>query len=372
MGISSRGKVSVVIPIYKAESTINRCIDSILGQTYTDFELLLIDDGSPDNAGKICDEYARLDSRVRVFHKENGGVSSARNLGVEEACGEFLVFVDADDYVEIDYLREFIKNKDADLVVSGYKSLNGDYFLPNEGRYEGLELSHAISDIIRNRSIYAPWSKLFRLDIIEKYHLRFDCKLRLGEDTTFVYYYLSYCASVKFISNDFYFYEGVFGGGKKYILSYAELDYLNKCNIAAVRQLNKNHNAQIEESFYGAKWNLLKGRYSMYTDKDSWKMYLRHHPSATLYDYTHLLQSNVYSTALTELEDLYKAGSFIEGYELLRDLSIFFTLSASQIRFKNEFQKFIYSSMKKNRLKRCDKVLSCLYPLRLLLSLIRR
>ena len=101
--------ISIIVPLYNAEQDLPRCIDSILAQSYTDFELLLIDDGSPDNCGAICDEYATRDSRVRVFHKKNGGVSSARNLGLENACGEYIAFIDSDDYVLNDYL-EMLRN----------------------------------------------------------------------------------------------------------------------------------------------------------------------------------------------------------------------------------------------------------------------
>ena len=91
--------ISVIVPVYKVEPYINHCVDSILAQTYRDFELILVDDGSPDNCGKICDEYAKKDSRVKVIHKVNGGVSSARNMGLDNAKGEWITFIDADDYV---------------------------------------------------------------------------------------------------------------------------------------------------------------------------------------------------------------------------------------------------------------------------------
>lgn len=90
-------KVSVIVPVYNVEKLLQRCIDSILAQTFTDFELLLIDDGSKDKSGEICDEYAAKDSRIRVFHKQNGGVSTARNLGIDKAQGEWIYFVDSDD-----------------------------------------------------------------------------------------------------------------------------------------------------------------------------------------------------------------------------------------------------------------------------------
>jgi len=90
-------KISVIVPVYKAEAYLRRCVNSILAQTFQDFEVLLIDDGSPDKSGKICDDYVKKDSRVRVFHKENGGVSSARNLGLDNAVGRYIAFVDSDD-----------------------------------------------------------------------------------------------------------------------------------------------------------------------------------------------------------------------------------------------------------------------------------
>lgn len=91
--------ISVIVPIYNVEPYLHRCVDSVLEQTFADFELILVDDGSPDNCGAICDEYATKDGRVRVIHKENGGLSSARNAGIEAAAGEFILFVDADDVI---------------------------------------------------------------------------------------------------------------------------------------------------------------------------------------------------------------------------------------------------------------------------------
>ena len=96
-------KVSIIVPVYKVEQYLARCIDSILAQTYKDWELLLIDDGSPDRSGFICDEYATKDPRIRVFHKENGGVSSARNIGIESSHGEWIYFLDSDDYVSLEF-----------------------------------------------------------------------------------------------------------------------------------------------------------------------------------------------------------------------------------------------------------------------------
>ena len=113
-------KISIIVPIYKTEQYLQRCIDSILAQTFTNFELLLIEDGSPDNSGKICDKYALKDSRIKVYHKENGGVSSARNLGLDHATGEWITFCDSDDWVNKDWLELFILNSNTDMVIQSY------------------------------------------------------------------------------------------------------------------------------------------------------------------------------------------------------------------------------------------------------------
>lgn len=121
-------KISVIVPIYKAEGYLHRCVDSILAQTFTDWDLLLIDDGSPDRSGEICDEYAQKDIRIRVIHKENGGVSSARQRGQEEACGEYTIHVDPDDWVEPTMLEELYqkaKDDNADIVICDYYTNEG-------------------------------------------------------------------------------------------------------------------------------------------------------------------------------------------------------------------------------------------------------
>ena len=120
--------ISVIVPIYKAEQYLHRCIDSIVDQTFADWELLLVDDGSPDRSGEICDEYATKDTRIRVFHKENGGVSSARQKGQDEAQGEYTIHVDPDDWVEPNMLEELYlkaKEDDADMVICDYYTNNG-------------------------------------------------------------------------------------------------------------------------------------------------------------------------------------------------------------------------------------------------------
>lgn len=112
-------KLSVIVPVYNVEQYIHKCVDSILNQTFTDFELILVDDGSPDNCGKICAEYAKQDGRVKVIHKKNGGLSDARNVGLEEAVGEYISFIDSDDWVDRNVYSEsleYMQKKDLDIV----------------------------------------------------------------------------------------------------------------------------------------------------------------------------------------------------------------------------------------------------------------
>lgn len=335
-------KISIIIPVYNVATFLSRCIDSVLAQTFSDWELILVDDGSPDSCGDICDNYAMKDKRIRVFHKPNGGVSSARNYGLDVASGDYICFVDADDTIDNNYLNDLITNSDADLVMCGFRSSMGVHYLPKAEYISEDSLRERASEIVRSKAIYVPWIKLLKRSIIEEHQLRFDTKLRLGEDTTFVYLYLSFCKSVRFVSNESYYYEGVFGGGKKYILSYAEIDYLNHCNVSAIRAINTRLKSDIDDTIYGAKWYLLKGAYKLYTDNDAWQMYRRHHNDVSKEKYFQSIKSNCLYTALCEVKDIYKDGNFSEGYEMINDLSKFFTMPSNKVWVGGILNKLIY------------------------------
>ena len=204
--------ISIIVPIYNADQYLHRCIDSILAQSYTDFELLLIDDGSKDDSGTICDAYAAKDSRVRVFHKENGGVSSARNLGLDHAQGEYVTFCDADDYVSKDWLAaysEAIANK-VDLAVQGYYAIDGDNTVEKQLQPHSGNTIEAkrqlVADLFAQEVYYYLWVKLFRRDLLEAHHIRFDERSVLGEDTQFISKYLEYAVSFKCIDSLGYYY----------------------------------------------------------------------------------------------------------------------------------------------------------------------
>lgn len=204
--------VSVIVPVYKVEEYLNRCVDSILAQTYQNLEIILVDDGSPDNCGKICDQYAEKDNRIRVIHKENGGVSSARNKGIEVAQGEFITFIDSDDYILNNHFSEFldINQKEIDLIVSSFlvKTKDNDYKVEND------DIEVAFDDLgeedykrLFDSSMCYVWNKFYKKSIIDSNNIRFVENVSFGEDTVFVYTYLKFINGVKFSSECTYCYE---------------------------------------------------------------------------------------------------------------------------------------------------------------------
>ena len=216
-------KVSIIVPVYNTEQYLARCIDSILSQSFTDFELLLVDDGSTDGSGAICDVYAEKDNRVRVVHKENGGVSSARNVGLKEVKGEFVVFVDADDWVKEQYL-EHLMCSDADLVVTGYQSfgLSELLIIPEKRQEKKVE---SLLDEWDDMYGYV-FAKRFRFSIIRDNNLLFEEKLFYCEDDCFVLNYIN-CVC-KYMNVPFADYQhGLFEVGKnrdrKYKMSVQQL-----------------------------------------------------------------------------------------------------------------------------------------------------
>lgn len=188
-------KLSVIVPVYNASKYLSKCIDSILHQDFHDFELILVNDGSTDDSGKICDEFSQNDRRIHFFHQPNGGASSARNTGIENASGKYLCFIDADDFVTPQYLNGLLEDieleKDIDLVIQGTRKLFPDgkikKFIPKD------KIIHLPVDDKLYYSVYqylAPYSKLFRHDIVEEYHLRFNTNLVVAEDYDFLLRYL--------------------------------------------------------------------------------------------------------------------------------------------------------------------------------------
>ncbi len=204
--------ISIVVPVYRAEQYLARCIDSVIGQTYENFELILVDDGSPDKSGEICDNYAQKDPRIKVIHKKNEGVSLARNTGIKEATGKYLMFIDSDDYIQETMLEEMAPYMEQgyDLVFSATEMYTKDGVVTyeiSEKDYSPKELVEEYCSLkIKTINFSVPWNKLFRRDIIEKNNLVFNQELNICEDTLFNFIYLTYCNKVKALPKAYYKY----------------------------------------------------------------------------------------------------------------------------------------------------------------------
>lgn len=196
--------VSIIVPIYNAENTLNRCIDSILKQTFTDWELLLIDDGSIDRSHELCDEYAAKDQRIEVFHKKNGGVSSARNTGLDHAKGIWITFVDSDDFIDTTFLDSFIKSQSCDLYIAGIQFINSTTILLPPEECIKIEDVTVLDDLLNKLYFTVPWGKVYRNDIIQQNKIQFNINLKIGEDTDFVLRYLLYTNNIKLIARPLY------------------------------------------------------------------------------------------------------------------------------------------------------------------------
>lgn len=194
----NKSLVSIIVPIYNVEGYLSQCLDSIIAQTYREWECVLVDDGSKDGSGRICEEYASKDSRFKVIHKPNGGVSSARNIGLEQTKGEWVFFSDADDLLEVDALETLIKGTESGspFIMAGFNKLSEDKNLIETNTKEIIK-EISVEEAIMEQ--YKPsdfsyqgylWCKLFRLDIIKDNHLRFDEGISFNEDGLFIMQYI--------------------------------------------------------------------------------------------------------------------------------------------------------------------------------------
>lgn len=192
--------ISVIVPVYKVEPYLRRCVDSILSQTYTNLEIILVDDGSPDKCPAICDEYAKTDKRVKVIHKENGGLSDARNVGMAAASGEYLIFVDSDDWLEnnaVETLSGLSRKYDAQIVIGGMQRVEDgtDRIIKSDadGSSKEIVMSNiqAMEDFFENGC--AAWARLYRKEIHDK--ILFPAG-EINEDEAIVLKLLERCKSI--------------------------------------------------------------------------------------------------------------------------------------------------------------------------------
>lgn len=200
--------VSIIVPAYNCIKSLEYCAHSIQQQTYTDFELILVDDGSIDGSGKLCDKFAAADSRIKVIHKPNGGVSSARNVGIDAATGEYITFCDSDDYLEPDYIETLLKtaksNPDCGHIWCCFQTVSGYQKENATSNYSSVKpiLHYTLQDYMNLHEMWLdaePWNKLYRTDIVQTAKVRFPEDLSLGEDWLFNLAYVDASANEKIV-----------------------------------------------------------------------------------------------------------------------------------------------------------------------------
>lgn len=202
--------ISIIVPVYNVEKYVEQCIKSILNQTYDLFELILVDDGSTDCGGKICDRYAEMDERIKVIHKVNGGLSEARNVGIEISKGEFITFIDSDDFISTDYLDILINNQqiyDADIVQGDITRTDTDFNNQNKTKPTVLSKSEALSSLLRykNVKVYA-WAKLYRKALFLDNDISYPVG-RINEDCATTYKLIYRSRVIVVVSDIIYFYR---------------------------------------------------------------------------------------------------------------------------------------------------------------------
>ena len=201
---------SILIPAYNVEAYIQRCLDSILNQTFPDFEVIIIDDGSTDNTLALCNSYVEKDSRIQVYHQENAGVAVTRNLALSKATGEWIAFVDADDYIAKNYLEAFVerikKNSIADVFVCGYYVITENGIKRFMQKYPSKQTY--LLKILRGRNVATTlWAKIIRRDFIEKHNARFLSHINMGEDLCFMARLFYEAKDIDSLSECLYYWE---------------------------------------------------------------------------------------------------------------------------------------------------------------------
>ncbi len=210
-----KSKISVIVPIYNVEKYLDKCIQSIINQTYTNLEIILVDDGSPDNCGEICEQYAKNDSRIKVIHKENGGLADARNFGIDQMTGDYVAFVDSDDYIHpqmYERMMDVMEQKNADIVISSWKYVHEDKDEVIQKLSANQEISIFEKNTIQNLyfdnsdkrvTFTVAWNKLYKKEIFDT--LRFP-KGKVHEDEFVTFKTLYNANKVAYIDEELYYY----------------------------------------------------------------------------------------------------------------------------------------------------------------------
>lgn len=313
--------VSIIIPIYKAEKLIRRCLDSVLAQSYTDWECILVDDGSPDASGIICDEYCKNDERFVVIHKANGGVSSARNCGIEKAQGDYITFLDADDWYKEGFLQDMITSE-ADVVACGFDCTEAQSYTLSPKYYSKNDISQNAEMLMYCSAFWTPWGKLFKAYLFKEKGVRFDKKLRLGEDTCFNWEILSIINSIEFIAPCNYQYEGNPADLSKYKLSWDEIIELESALIHNMKKVEMH----VGRVFRKHKSKLLsrlgcaKDFYNNHSDIEVFDLFQSLLPDLTYIEYIRYCITEAY---IIQLSNMFRKANCYRGFSIDYPLSCY-------------------------------------------------
>ena len=271
--------ISIVIPVYNAEKYLKRCIDSIIAQTYSDWELILVDDGSTDLSGKICDEYASQDKRITVCHIQNGGPSRARNIGVDKSKGDYIFFVDADDWIEPLSISDFLgtKGESFDIYFQNYVLHDSDGTSNIVGIQDieahGDDCKTVLSNLICSSKFGWTWIKLFKSEILKKYRIKFreDCSLQ--EDELFT---LQYCQHIKSIAvrnkanYHYYIYDTSLTRKKKYPTQHLKVlsDICKDGHRIGVKRIDDFYSIKYMQWLHNSVISVYKNSLAAYSGRD--------------------------------------------------------------------------------------------------------
>lgn len=255
-------KISIIIPIYNSEKYLNRLLESVINQTYKDIEIILVNDGSTDSSLNICEEFRNKDNRIKICNKTNGGVSSARNEGIETATGEYITFIDADDYIDINYIEMLVNNIEDEYLI---KIFNNKKLDEKFGKYE------FIKKILANEVTGGCWGYLFNKKILDFNNIRFDLNTSYMEDAIFVMQYLMQVENIKLIRENLYHYKAKTGSltsSKNNIEEKVNGYCYSMLKIETILKNNKIYNVEIQQDIENKKISLIEATFGMIQTKE--------------------------------------------------------------------------------------------------------
>lgn len=265
--------VSVIVPIYNAEAYLSKCIDSILQQSYSDFELILVDDESPDNSYDIMKKYEQKDNRIHSFRKRNGGASSARNFGLSAAKGKWVVFVDSDDFVNDRYIEDLVcKMEPISLVVQGISKIVGDRIVENLVFEDNNFTVSDFKTLLNDKTFFDrgfPVAKVFDKSIIDKHNLKFNENIHYSEDLIFMLEYIQYVSKIRFIQGSNYYYQiAVSNLSQRYNSFESEYNLYEEFDLITKKLALNIGMEQTDATKELAALMLMRSIYAMYINKE--------------------------------------------------------------------------------------------------------